>query len=185
MTPADSQKYDALGDANTTININTNRKEVKKSTELYGTVLEIKRMGRVIKASRMLQSSIEPELQDSVPSKDVCDQLVAAYLRTFEGVFRVVHVPSFRVEYENYWAGATPAKPSVVLKILLVCAIGVPLYTGPDQARLRVSAAKWIQAAVEWQSAPHAKSRFNMAGVQIHILTLLARRACSVDGDHV
>jgi hypothetical protein len=61
----------------------------------------------------------------------------------------------------------------------------VPFYTGPDQAKLRVSAAKWIQAAADWQSAPHAKSRLNMIGLQIQILTLIARQVCSIDGDHI
>jgi len=142
-------------------------------------------MARIIKTSRMLQVSVSPEVQESIPSRKVCDQLVDGYLRTFEGVFRVLHVPSFRKEYEEFWCSTVPAKPSVTLKILLVCAIGVPVYTGPDQARLRATSAKWIQAAADWQSAPHAKSRLNMVGLQIQILTLLARQVCNIDGDHV
>ncbi|KAI4650233.1 uncharacterized protein J4E79_009500 [Alternaria viburni] len=112
---------------------------------------EVKRMARIIKASRMSQPSISPELQACIPPKEISDALVDCYLRTFEGVFRVLHVPSFRRVYDAYWLGTTPAKPSIIHKFLLVCAIAVPFYTGPDQAKLRVSAAKWIQAAAEWQ----------------------------------
>ncbi|KAI4933126.1 hypothetical protein J4E85_003529 [Alternaria conjuncta] len=177
--------YDALGDTNTTTNHNTNRKEVNKSTELYATVSEVKRMARIIKASRMSQPSISPELQACIPPKEISDALVDCYLRTFEGVFRVLHVPSFRRVYDAYWLGTTPAKPSIIHKFLLVCAIAVPFYTGPDQAKLRVSAAKWIQAAAEWQCAPHAKSRLNMIGLQIQILILIARQVCGIDGDHI
>ncbi|RYO36317.1 hypothetical protein AA0113_g5700 [Alternaria arborescens] len=177
--------YDALGAANTTINENTNRKEVNKSTELYATVSEVKRMARIIKASRMSQPSISPELQACIPPREISDALVDCYLRTFEGVFRVLHVPSFKKIYDAYWLGTMPAKPSIVHKFLLVCAIGVPFYTGPEQAKLRVSAVKWIQAAAEWQSAPHAKSRLNMIGLQIQILILIARQVCNVDGDHI
>lgn len=133
----------------------------------------------------MMQNSMAPDLKESMPSRNLCDELVDGYLRTFEGVFRVLHVPSFRAEYEAYWSSTVPSKPSVILKILLVCAIGVPFYTGPDKAKLRISAAKWIHGAAEWQSAPHTKSRLNMAGLQIQILTLLARQVCNVDGDHV
>lgn len=111
--------------------------------------------------------------------------LVDGYLRTFEGVFRVLHVPSFRKEYDSHWLDDTQTKPSVLLKIMLVCAIGVPFYTGVDQPRLRVASAKWIQAAETWVAAPHAKSRLNMAGLQIQILVLLAKQACNIEGDHI
>jgi hypothetical protein len=167
------------------VNVDTNRKEIDKKTELYVTVAKIKHMARIIKTSRMLQPSISREAQDTIPPKEVCDILVECYLRTFEGVFRVLHVPSFRREYEGYWAGTIAEKPSVILKILLVCAIGVPFYTGSDQPHLRTAYAKWIQAANHWLSGPHVKSRLNMAGLQIQILTLLARQVCNIDGDHI
>jgi hypothetical protein len=142
-------------------------------------------MARIIKTSRSLQPSIAQEVHDSVPPKEVCDVLLDCYLRTFEGVFRVLHVPSFRREYEAYWTGAVAEKPSVILKILLVCAIGVPFYEGLDQPLLRSAYIKWIQAATQWLNGPHMKSRLNMAGLQIQILTLLARQICNVDGDHI
>lgn len=180
---AKQHQYDALGHINITVNSNTNRTEINKSSELYAAVADCKRMARTIKASRMLHLSVSQEVQDSIPPKETCDQLVQAYLRTFEAVFRVLHVPSFMKEYGSYWSNVASAKPSVLLKILLVCAIGVPFYTGSDQPHLRVSCTKWIQAAESWLSAPHEKSRLNMAGLQIQILLLLARQVCSVDGD--
>ena len=140
-------------------------------------------MARSIKSTRMLHPVISAEVQDSVPSKAVCDQLIQCYLRTFEGVFRVLHIPSFLRDCESYWVNPSAAKPSVLTKMLLVCAIGVPFFASPDQPRLRASCTKWIQAAESWLSAPHEKSRLNMAGLQIHILLLLARQVCSVDGD--
>lgn len=133
----------------------------------------------------MSQPSISPELQASIPSKEISDKLVDCYLRTFEGVFRVLHVPSFRRVYDAYWLGTIPSKPSIVHKFLLVYAIGVPFYTGPEQVKLRVSAAKWIQGAINWQNAPNADTRLNMMGLQIQILTLIARQVCNIDGDHI
>ncbi|KAF9691059.1 hypothetical protein EKO04_010937 [Ascochyta lentis] len=179
------EPYEALGDANTTVNPTTDRVEVNKSTDLYKTVSELKTIGRILKSARMLLPTISPEAVDSLPLKTTCDVLVDGYLRTFEGVFRVLHVPSFHKEYEDHWSGKTADKPSVLLKIMLVCAIGVPFYTGADQPRLRVTCAKWIQAAESWLAAPHAKSRLNMAGLQIQILVLLAKQICNIEGDHV
>ncbi|KAF2628027.1 hypothetical protein BU25DRAFT_410150 [Macroventuria anomochaeta] len=133
----------------------------------------------------MLLPTISPEALNSLPSKATCDLLVEGYLRTFEGVFRALHVPSFRKEYEDYWSGRAQGKPSILLKIMLVCAIGVPFYTGVDQPRLRGTCTKWIQAAEAWLAAPHAKSRLNMAGLQIQILVLLAKQVCNSEGDHI
>lgn len=142
-------------------------------------------MARVIKTSRLMQPSLPKEVIDSIPPRGVCDLLLDGYLRTFEGVFRILHVPHFRKEYDAHWAGgASPEKPSLVLKILLVCAIGVPFYSGSDLPVLRNSCAKWIQAAAQWLNGPHTKSRLNMAGLQIQMLHLLARQVCNIDGDH-
>ncbi|KAF2798117.1 hypothetical protein K505DRAFT_405407 [Melanomma pulvis-pyrius CBS 109.77] len=181
------EPYEALGHIDETITINpsTNRTEFTKSTKLYAAMLECKRMARSIKSARVSHPTLSPEIQASIPPKDVCDQLVKCYLRTFEGVFRVLHIPTFMSEYEHYWTNTAAAKPSVLTKILLVCAIGVPFYTSTNstQPRLHSQCTLWIHAAESWLSAPHEKSRLNMAGLQIHILLLLARQICSVDGD--
>lgn len=132
-----------------------------------------------------MQPSILREVQAFIPTRHVCDKLVECYLQTFEEVFRILHIPSFMKEYEEFWLDPAAASPSVLLVILLVCAIGVVFYTGTEQARLRADCSKWLQAAESWLSAPHAKSRFNMAGTQISVLLLLARQVCSVDGDLV
>ena len=142
-------------------------------------------MARIIKASRLSHPALSQEVLDSIPPKATCDILVKGYLRTFEGVFRVLHLPSFRKEYEAYWTGVVSDKPSVMLKILLVCAIGVPFYSGPDQPVLRTACTKWVQAAAQWLNGPHAKTRLNMAGLQIQVLYLLARQVCNIDGDHI
>ncbi len=143
----------------------------------------MKRMARLVKIPRLRQPIVPSELTELVPPKNVCDLLINCYFRTLEGPFRVLHVPTFRREYENHWTQTTPAKPSVLLKILLVCAIGSPFHNGPGQAQLRQSSRKWIQAAADWLNAPNVKSRLNMGGIQIHILMLIARQICNVDGD--
>jgi len=180
-----NRQYSALGRSNITVNSNTNRTEVDKTSELYVTVAECKRMARAIKSSRIIQPSIIQEVQAYLPTRDVCDQLLECYFRTFEGIFRVFHIPTFMKEYESYWVNPAMIKSSILLKVLLVCALGVTFYSGPEKPRLRADCAKWLQAAESWLSGPHAKSRFNIAGTQIQILVLLARQICSIDGDLV
>lgn len=68
---------------------------------------------------------------------------------------------------------------------MLVCAMGGPFYTGPEQAQLRGYCAEWVQAAENWLSVTYEKSRLGTAGLQIQILLLLSRQACYLEGDLV
>ncbi|KAF2264936.1 hypothetical protein CC78DRAFT_567934 [Lojkania enalia] len=177
------EPYEALGGASIVTNPNTKRTEINKSSELYALAVECKRMARTIKAARYSSPEFPTEVQSSLPSKNVCDELVRAYFRTFEGIYRVLHVPTFWNEYERYWKDTSTTSTSVLMKILLVCAIGTAFYTGDRKGPLRNSCSKWIEAAESWLSGPHKKSRLNTTGIQVHILLLLARQVCSMDGD--
>ncbi|PSN67963.1 hypothetical protein BS50DRAFT_620400 [Corynespora cassiicola Philippines] len=176
------EPYSALGDSSTVFSTKTHRTMVNKSSELYKPVEEIKRMQQVVQPSSKSQGSLPKDVLDSVPTKAVCDQLVQCYFRTFEGIFRILHIPSFQKEYDLYWNEPSAAKPTVLLKILLVCALGVPFFSGDLQPQVRSSCAKWIQAAEPWLSAPREKWRLNMSGLQIQVLQLIARQVCNVDG---
>ncbi|KAF2657107.1 hypothetical protein K491DRAFT_757144 [Lophiostoma macrostomum CBS 122681] len=161
----------------------TEKVPLNKTTELYKTVLECKRMARLVKSSRCHDSALPPGIESSIPPKEVCDQLVQCYLRTLESFTRTLHIPTFLKEYAHFWSYPASRTPPTVLKILLVLAIGIPFYTGPSQPRLHAQCRTWIHAAEHYLSAPHQKSRLNLTCIQMHILLLLARQTCSVDGD--
>ncbi|KAK3941743.1 hypothetical protein QBC46DRAFT_258061 [Diplogelasinospora grovesii] len=46
---------------------------------------------------------IQKRMADILPPQKVCDVLVAAYISVSEGLYRVIHVPTFRQEYAQYW----------------------------------------------------------------------------------
>ncbi|KAF2125848.1 hypothetical protein P153DRAFT_399986 [Dothidotthia symphoricarpi CBS 119687] len=163
-------------------NPDASNEQVNKKSEDYDVIKKIKTMDYIVTKARISNIPISPEVRQSIPSKEICDMLVDCYFRTFEGVFRILHIPTFRTEYENYWAGIVPDEPSIIFKILLVCAIGVPFYTGCDRISLRRSCAKWVQAAAGWLSGPSPKLRRNTTGLQVQILLLLARQVCGIDG---
>ncbi|KAF1993082.1 hypothetical protein P154DRAFT_478161 [Amniculicola lignicola CBS 123094] len=178
------EPYEALKKPNVQHNEPTSKPEVNKSSELYIAVAECKRMSRIIKAARV-PPSVSTDLHSSIPSRDICDQLVQGYMRTCEGIYRILHVPTFMKEYEHYWENPRRENPPKLMIILLVCAIGVPFYTGEEAARLRPSYTRWIHAAEAWLSAPDEKVRLSLTGIQIHILLLLARQVCNIHGDLV
>ncbi|KAI0015807.1 hypothetical protein F4780DRAFT_44086 [Xylariomycetidae sp. FL0641] len=48
---------------------------------------------------------IHKRMADILPEKPVCDLLVRVYLKGSESIYRIVHIPTFMNQYENYWEG--------------------------------------------------------------------------------
>src|SRR5687767_10749134 len=67
---------------------------------------------------------VMPDLLRPIPPRDTCDQAVGCYLRTFEQIFRILHIPSFRGEYEEFWNNPNGSPTAFVLKLALVIALG-------------------------------------------------------------
>lgn len=162
--------------------LDASRVQVDKNAGEYDVVKQIKHIEYTTDTSHMPATTIPSEVINSIPSKDVCDLLVECYFRTFEGVFRVLHIPSFRKEYDGYWTGTIPKEPLITYRILLVCAIGVVFHTNCDRVRLRRSCATWIEAAADWLNGPNPQLRWNIPGLQIQLLLILARQVCAIDG---
>ncbi|RWA03863.1 hypothetical protein EKO27_g11242 [Xylaria grammica] len=88
------------------------------------------------------------KLTDMIPSREVSNQLVLAYFRTFESVLRVLHVPSFIRGCQQYWKAPQDAREEFLLQLGLVMAIGAtfsPQVTVGDQC-----IALWIDSAQDW-----------------------------------
>jgi hypothetical protein len=144
-----------------------------------------KAVAKAAKAARPTQLLSLPDFKNSIPNQEISDQLVHLYLRTFESTFRILHIPTFRKEYSQYWKEPQAANPGFVVKLLLVMAIGTCFYHGGaiDCNTLRSLAHQWIYSASCWLSAPSEKSRMNLTGLQVHCLLLLARQTNDIDGD--
>lgn len=48
---------------------------------------------------------IEKRMADILPKKPVCDRLVEAYIHNQETVYRIIHAPTFKTQYNNFWEG--------------------------------------------------------------------------------
>lgn len=135
-----------------------------------------KKLARVIKASRSPTWPTQP-CRD-LPPKPLCDQLAAAYLRTIETVYRVLHVPSFQRAYEDIWNNNTVPSMSFVVMLKLVLAIGATFYD--DNMSLRAEATRWVYEAQTWLSSPSFKSQLGIQYLQNSILLLFAREIVGV-----
>ncbi|RAL60354.1 hypothetical protein DID88_000130 [Monilinia fructigena] len=157
---------------------------LSKGGEIFDLLNKCKALGRKAKEYQSAESPVPSGYRDFVPEKEISDRLVNAYFRTFESVYRILHIPTFDEEYEEYWKNPPAASMAFVIKLLLVMAIGTCFYEDPIlPTSLRPKAQHWIAAAQAWVSAPSEKHRLNIVGLQIHCLLLIARQVNAVGGD--
>ncbi|KAI1419413.1 hypothetical protein F5Y12DRAFT_778009 [Xylaria sp. FL1777] len=150
-------------------------------SEAMAVLNRCKALARSIKAQR--NPGIINKLGTNIPPRDVADRLVDGYLRSIETVFRVLHVPSFKRDYNQYWAAPNTSGLAFVIQLQLVMAIGCTLYD--DCFSMRKSAVQWVTEAQYWLLGPPAKSKLTITGLQIMILLTIARETASVGGDLV
>lgn len=153
-----------------------------KSSDIYQTIATSKALGRSIKTARMPRL-LTMDFGSNIPSRDLADQLLDAYFRTFEKVYRILHVPSFRRDYERYWENPQSAKPLFIIQLQLCMALGTVVHD--DTYSLRHLAVGWVYEARLWFLQPSEKSRVNLGGLQILCLVHLAREICGVSPDLV
>ncbi|KFY48463.1 hypothetical protein V495_01277 [Pseudogymnoascus sp. VKM F-4514 (FW-929)] len=152
---------------------------------IKGIMGKCKALAKSIKAIPYSQWLANPNFRDVVPEKGLSDQFVNAYFRTSESIYRILHIPSFLKEYEQYWDQPDAANPAFIIKLLLVMSIGACFYQGPDSAHYRTESKKWIFAALAWLSSPFEKAKLHISAIQIQCLLIIARQYCSISGDMV
>ncbi|KIX10698.1 uncharacterized protein Z518_01782 [Rhinocladiella mackenziei CBS 650.93] len=155
-------------------------------SQIGSLLRKCKSIAKMIKVGRPSRSLSRPGFGLGTPSRDVADMMVALYFRFFESSLRILHVPTFWAEYQNYWDHSETVSSDTRLKILLVIAIGSSLSDHTDRdAAFRNMVHLWIYAAQTWLSGPLEKDRLNINGLQIHCLTILARLIFSIGGDMI
>lgn len=140
-----------------------------------------KALAKIIKSRRAPSWPCPPTVD--LPRKDIADGLVDCYLRTIESVYRILHVPTFKKDYETVWALDGTPDPAFMVQLKLVLAIGATTYD--ESFSLRASAIRWVYEAQTWISEPEFKARLNLQFLQTNILLLLAREATNVGGSMV
>ncbi len=146
------------------------------SSKVFSGIQRSKYLAKLIKLQR---EPLWPSLPtDDLPPKEVADKLVNCYLRTTETVFRILHIPTFRKDYEALWTSETSPNTAFLTQVKLVLAIGSATYD--EQFSLRDLAIRWVYDAHIWSTEPEFKSRLNLQSLQNSLLLLLARETTAV-----
>ncbi|EEU38979.1 uncharacterized protein NECHADRAFT_43226 [Fusarium vanettenii 77-13-4] len=153
--------------------------EVRK-IEPHAIFIKCKTLARAIKAHRLKPISSD-NLGKTIPERQLANQLVDAYFRTFEGVVRILHGPTFRAEYERYWQNPDAASEVFVMQLQLCMAIGATVYD--DIFSLHSAAMQWVHEVQIWLMLPPEKSRMTIAGIQIMCMLVIAKACCAVGQD--
>lgn len=140
-----------------------------------------KDLARVIKAQRTPPWPTLPTTD--LPSKGVADELLDCYLRTVETTFRILHIPTFKTEYDALWVSGAGPSMAFTVQLKLILAIGAITYDA--RFSLRSSAIRWVYEAHTWLSDPDFKPRLNIQCLQSRILLLIARETINVSGDSI
>jgi hypothetical protein len=153
--------------------------------EVREIIEKCRRLAKAAKLDRPLDLHSCLNIQDYIPRREVTDTLVDLYLRNFESTYRILHIPSFKQEYAEYWNDIAIVNTTIVVKILLVMAVGTCFYQGEGEDELRIQAQRWILSAESWTAPPLGKSQLTISSIQINCLLILARQTTIVIGESI
>lgn len=152
---------------------------VDTKAELVGMVRECRSLRQKIKREQEPMLAVPvPNIMNTFPPRDTCDRLVKHYLRTFELIYRVVHIPTFWKEYGEFWEDSGAVPLSFIIQLGLIMAIG-SVFDADRDGTTDLMSRKWVYAAQWWLVGPSAKSTMNLAGVQNFCLLLISRQVTS------
>ncbi|KAI0004788.1 hypothetical protein F4779DRAFT_59414 [Xylariaceae sp. FL0662B] len=124
-------------------------------------------------------------LESLLPPKDETDSLVDVYLDQFEQIHRIIHIPTFRAEYQAFWNN-TPTR-NAAFTALLLCMLAVSCcldmqasnkFVGVKSSSFQ-TAERWIKACDEWYERQSQKHR-QLVHYQIACLLYLAKRVNTI-----
>ncbi|EPS26295.1 hypothetical protein PDE_01231 [Penicillium oxalicum 114-2] len=151
---------------------------VDSRSEVAGILKDCRHLRQTMKAQESVRLNHPvPDILSTLPTQEVCDSLVDAYLRTFELIYRIVHIPTFWEDYRRFWTQPQSTSTHFLMQLVLILALGTIFYSDRSKrVNLRRLAHTWIYAAQWWLVGPSEKSTVNLEGLQVGCLLLLARQ---------
>ena len=154
--------------------------------EVHELLYKCKDIAKRTKSHRPTERHLNDSPRESFPPQDVADALTRLYFQNFESTYRILHIPSFQNDYEQFRTDRNKIDDGTLNVILLVMAIGACFFVEPaKEVQVRADAQKWVYAAQAWLSDPVGKRRLSIIGLQVHCLLVLARQTNLVGADLV
>ncbi|KOS21720.1 putative transcriptional regulatory protein [Escovopsis weberi] len=126
------------------------------------------------------------ELEALLPVKEEADALISVYLDQFEQVHRIVHIPTFRKEYADFWTPGTKQRYAAFTALVLsMIAVSSCVHTHESlkfvgmMSSARHWAEKWICACDAWSAKQSQKHR-RLIHYQVMCLLYLGKRVNTI-----
>lgn len=122
---------------------------------------------------------VQKRMADILPKKAVCDRLLEAYIGASEGLYRVIHIPTFQLEYDMYWKG-TGYSEGFLPRLLCMLSIGSRFETdsrglGHDRSD-SVHSPTACTLVRHWLDGLRGKQLVDVNTLQAEVLLLHAQR---------
>ena len=150
-------------------------------SDAFGLLGKCKALAREVKNQETPDAEKLRQRDSLLPSRQVADMLVEAYLQSLETVVGILDVQEFQSLYEQYWRDPASVPSGFETSMTLIFAIGVSVCT-TDHGLSRKTVKHWVYLASEWLNHPRAKMRLDLWSLRSHCLLLLARQCNGVDG---
>ncbi|KAB5582396.1 hypothetical protein GE09DRAFT_948496 [Coniochaeta sp. 2T2.1] len=141
---------------------------------------------RLLEPITVFVDSMMPVLKrmaDILPKRPVCDRLLEAYIGASEGLYRVVHLPTFRQEYERYWDGKGHCE-AFLPRLLCMMSLGSRFETearGLGHDRLdSVHAPTALALVRNWLDGLRGKHLVDINTLQAEVLLVHAQRTITM-----
>ncbi|KAK0741832.1 fungal-specific transcription factor domain-containing protein [Apiosordaria backusii] len=117
---------------------------------------------------------IQKRMNDVLPPRPICDRLVNQYFVVSEGLYRMVHIPSFHQEYSQYW-DKRGCSESFLPRLL--CMMSIAARFGTDSRGLSsVNIPTACTLVRHWLDDLRRKQITDLTTLQTELLLLHAQR---------
>ncbi|RCI12841.1 hypothetical protein L249_0627 [Ophiocordyceps polyrhachis-furcata BCC 54312] len=140
------------------------------------TLASCEALARTIRYHEEVTAQMTDTSGGLVPTRDVSDRLVEAFLRTYQTVLGILHVPSFREEYRTFWEAPTSSTPAFTMTLFLVMSIG-SVFCPHETTIPRAVVLKWLSVSSTVISSHPTTA--NVDSLRIRCLLLLAQSVSS------
>jgi hypothetical protein len=121
------------------------------------------------------------ELRELLPPRLYCDRLVAIYCDHYERTFRVLHIPTFQKQYEQFWTSSShdACSPSLLPQLTAMMIMAYHM-DDVDQNSDDFTYKSYLKgAAIEhvqgWLDGLSRRNRTELHTLQVEILLVLAK----------
>ncbi|KAI1341865.1 hypothetical protein F5Y15DRAFT_349800 [Xylariaceae sp. FL0016] len=122
---------------------------------------------------------VQKRMADVLPSKAVCDHLINVYMSGSETIYRILHIPTFKSQYNAYWEGKPQFEAFLPLLLPILCigyrfvGIGKGQYQNDREGIHMPTACALVKA---WLDSLRGKQLVEFSTLQAEVLQLMAQR---------